>query len=162
MSIRQNKFFLLLQSKFVLLHATTHDINKILSSLNFEKDTGLDGISVKLVKLTANLIDNYLANITNKDINLKSYSENVKPCKLWTYFLKRQEKTEVKNYRPVSLLNIFSKPYEKFMHGKFTPFVNYFPSNLIDKSSRIDKTNRKLEEIFRPTQLCQNNPYGSH
>ena len=82
LSITQNKFFLLPQSKFVLLHATTLNINKILNSLNFEKDTGLEGISVKLVKLTANLIDNYLANITNNDINLKSYSENVKPCKL--------------------------------------------------------------------------------
>ena len=67
---------------------------------------------MKFIKLSANVIDNHLANIVNKGIYLNCYSENAKISNVRPIF-KKDEKTKVKNYRPVSLLNIFSKIYER-------------------------------------------------
>ena len=46
------------------------DIDKIINSLSSDKTTGPDGISVKFIKLSANVIDSHLANIINKGIYL--------------------------------------------------------------------------------------------
>ena len=73
--------------------------------LGSKKATGLYGIPVKFIKLSANVIDSHLANIINKDIDLNCFSESAKIRPIF----KKDEKTKVKNYRPVSLLNIFSK-----------------------------------------------------
>ena len=46
-------------------------------------------------------------------------------------FLKKDERPKVKNYQPSSLLNIFSKIYERFIHENLSPFVNCFLSEFI-------------------------------
>ena len=76
--------------------------------LSFHKATGPGDIPVKFIKLSANVIDSHLANIINKDIGLNCYSENAKIADVRSIF-KKDERTEVKNYRLVSLLNKFSK-----------------------------------------------------
>ena len=63
MSVTQN-------TKFKLPHATTQDMNKFINSLRSGKDTGPDGIPVKFMKLSTNVIDSHLANIINKDIDV--------------------------------------------------------------------------------------------
>ena len=44
---------------------------------------------------------------------------------------KEDEKINVKNYRPVILLNIFSKIYKRFVQENLTPFVNSFLAGFI-------------------------------
>ena len=46
---------------FDLPEANVEEINKIIRSLNTNKATETDGISVKIVKLYANVIDNHLS-----------------------------------------------------------------------------------------------------
>ena len=106
------------------------DIDKIINSLSSDKTTGPDGISVKFIKLSANVIDSHLANIRNKDIDLNCYSENAKIANVRPIF-KKDERTKVKSYRPVSLLNVFPKIYESYIHENLTPFVNLFLSEFI-------------------------------
>ena len=65
-------------SKFNLPHATTQNINKIINSLSSDMAAGPDGIPVKFIKLSANVIDSHLANIINKDIDLNCDLENAK------------------------------------------------------------------------------------
>ena len=74
---------------------------------------------MKFIKLSTGVIDRHLANIINKDIDLNCYSENGKIVNVRLIF-KKDEKTQVKNYQPVSLLNMFSKFYERFIHGNLT------------------------------------------
>ena len=52
--------------------------NKIIKSLNVNKAKGPDGISAKLIKMPANIIDFYLANIINNDVSLNIYSKHAK------------------------------------------------------------------------------------
>ena len=44
---------------------------------------------------------------------------------------KKDDRAEIKNYRPVSLLNIFSKICERFLHENFTNYVETFLSKFI-------------------------------
>ena len=60
----------------------------------------------------------------------KNYSEQTKTATVRPIF-KKDDRTKVKNYRPVSLLNIFSKIYEIFLHENLTNYVNNFLSKFI-------------------------------
>ena len=115
-------------SRFKLPHATTQDINKNINSLISDKATGSEGIPVRFIELPANVIDNHLPNIINKDIDPNFYSESAKNVR--TIF-KEDEKIKVKHYRHVSLLNIFSKICERFIHENLTPSVNSFLSDFV-------------------------------
>ena len=120
--------------------------------------TNSANIPVEFIKLSANVNDNHLANIINKDLNVNSYSENteianVKPI------LKKDERTKIKNYQPV-LLNIFSEIYKRFIHESLTLF-DFFFQNLFqptEKLAKIMKANWKLKEFFRSNNVCQSSP----
>ena len=60
----------------------------------------------------SSITDSHLANFIHKDKDLNCYSENTKIASVRLIF-KKDERTKVKNYRPVSLLNILSKIYEE-------------------------------------------------
>ena len=68
--------------------------------------------------MPADVIDTHLANIRNKNYPKNRYSE-------------MQSKTDfqkIKIYRPVSLLNIFLRVYEKFIHNNLTKYADTFLS----------------------------------
>ena len=114
-SIRKIKNLCVPENKFDLPYASTSDMNKIIKSVNVNKAKGPDGISAKFVKMSANVIDCYLANIINNDISLNKYSKHAKTATVRPIF-KKDDRTKIKNYRHVSLLNIVSKIYERFLH----------------------------------------------
>ena len=63
--------------------------------LSSDKATGPDGVPVKFIKISANVIDSHLVNIINKDIDLNCYSENTKTANVRPVF-KKDQRTEVK------------------------------------------------------------------
>ena len=115
--------------------------------LSSDKAAGPDDILVKLIKLSANVIDSHLANIINKNIDLNCYSENAKIANVRHTF-KKDERTKVKNYQPVSLLNIFSKIHERFVYENLTPFVNTFLSEFITAYRKTYSTNHVLMRLI--------------
>ena len=111
--------------------------------------------------MSANVIDSHLAIIINEDIDLNCYSENAKTANVRPIF-REDERTKVKNYRPVSLLNIFSKIYERFIHEKLTPFVNSFLSEFISAYRKTYSTNHVLIRLIENWKsLDQNNFVGA-
>ena len=117
-SYRAIKLSVTQNSKFNLPHATTQD-KKNHQYVSSDKATGPNVVPVKFIKLSTSVIDRHLAYITNKDIDLNCYSENGKVVNVRLIF-KKDEKTKVKNDQPVSLLNMFPKIYERFIHGNLT------------------------------------------
>ena len=83
-----------------------------------------------------------MVNIVNNDINLNCYSENTKIANVRPVF-KKDERTKVKNYRLVSLLNIFSKIYERF----FT-FLLFLPE-FISAYRKTYTTNQVLIRLIK-------------
>ena len=65
---------------------------------------------------------NVIANIINNDLSLNKYSKHAKTATVTPIF-KKEDRANIKNYHPVSLLNIFSKIYERFLHENLTNYV---------------------------------------
>ena len=112
-------------------------------SLDPNKATGPDGIPAKFVQMSANVIDCHLSNIIACDISKNKYSEHAKIATVRPIF-KKDDRTKIKNYRPVSLLNMFSKIYEKFLHENLTNYLNTFLSKFISAYRKSCSTSHVL------------------
>ena len=126
--------------------ATVDQINKIIRSLDAKKATGLDKIPVKVIKMSAYIIDKYLTNIINNDLLRNSFSNSAKVASVRPIF-KKGERTEIRNYRPVSILNCFSKIYERFLHNQIVSFSNEFLLDFISAYRKRFSTHHILTRL---------------
>ena len=111
---------------FTIEPATAAEINEIIKHLSPKKATGLDKILVKIVKRAANIIDSHLlTNIINNDLPRNSFSNSTKVPSVRPMF-KKNDRTNIKNYRPVSLLNCFSKFHKTFLNKQLLLFRKRF------------------------------------
>ena len=79
-----------------------------------KKATGPDTISPKLVKMPANVTDKHLYNIINMDNENYNVPDNTEVAAVRPISKKKSRK-ELEKYRLVSLLNAFSKIYERYI-----------------------------------------------
>ena len=105
--------------------AATEQTNKILKKLSPYRATGADKIPPKTVILSANIVDCYLANIINHDIDNNIFFGGAKIA-AGPYYLQKRVRDKIENYKPVNILNCFSKVYERFLHEQLKPFVETF------------------------------------
>ena len=75
--------------------------------------------------MSAYIIDKHLTNIINNDILRNSFSDSAGIASVGLIF-KKGERTEIGNYRPLSILNCFFKTYERFLHNQIGSFSNEF------------------------------------
>ena len=73
--------------------------------------------------MAADIIDQDLTNIINRDISRNALSESAKMAHVSTTF-KKLERTSKENYRPVSILNTFSKVSEKYIQEQLSPCID--------------------------------------
>ena len=83
----------------------------------------------------------------NKYISNNKFFENAKTATVRPFFKKR-DRTEIKNCRPVSLLNIFSKIYERFLHENLTNYVDTFLSKFISAYRKSYSSNHVLIRLI--------------
>ena len=83
-----------------------------------------------------------LANVVNTSFNEGVFPRSLKNARVIPIY-KEGSKTEVSNYRPISLLSAFSKIYEKLMHSRVLEF--------------LDSNNALFENQygFRPGRSCE-------
>ena len=110
---------------------TTDDILSLLRSLNVNKATGSDGISAKMLFLCDDTVILPLKIIFENILSSGTYPKLWKLANI-TPIHKKSSKQVVSNYRPISLLPICGKLFEKVV---FKYLYNYFVSNnLITKN----------------------------
>ena len=118
------------------------EVLNLLLKLNQNKSADFFGISPKFVKISAPFIHNKLATIFNLSIKTGSFPDKMKIAKVIPLF-KSGSKMEVSNYRPISLLPIFSKIFEKLMHSRI---FNFLQSNQILYSKQYGFQKNKSTE----------------
>ena len=82
---------------------------------------GPDGIRADVIKQTYSCFLAPLTFLINQSISRGYFPEELKLARVTPIF-KSGDPMEVKNYRPVSVLNVFSKIFEKIMHDKLYNF----------------------------------------
>ena len=97
-----------------LKETNPHEISLLIQSLKSSNTTDIFGISSKFVKIASLALENTLSLIFNQSLN-----EGVKIIPIH----KGDSRYIVANYRPISLLPIFSKIFEKLMYSRVMDFV---------------------------------------
>ena len=98
----------------------------IINSLkwNTSKDCkGIDGISRVIVKPVASCIAMPLTSIFNKPLELGKFPDKLKIAKISSIY-KSDDKLQINNYWPISLLPIFFKIFEKLMYNRLLEYLN--------------------------------------
>ena len=86
------------------------------------KSTGLDQFNVKLLKLAAPFVSSSLAHICNLSLNNSKFPDDWKRAKVTPIF-KSGDKSNVSNYRPISVLPIISKIIERTVHNQLYAYL---------------------------------------
>ena len=128
--------------------AKVEKVNKILRNINFRKAAEADKIPPKIVNTSTNIINSHLTNKINNDLKRNAFSNSAKVGSICPIFKGKGERTEIKNYRPVSILNCFSKVYERFIHENLTSSVTNFLSDFISAYRKGYSTNHVLLRLI--------------
>lgn len=102
-----------------------NEILKIIFSLKNKTSVGWDEVPISLIKAVANKIAEPLSDIINKCFECGIFPEKLKYSHI-TPIYKKGARTDINNYRPISVLSNFSKIFEKVINFRL---VNYFNSN---------------------------------
>ena len=113
------------QCNFKLKAVHPDVILKIISNLKSTQSCGLDNVDSKTIKLVKNELTPVITHIVNLSIQQKIFPQQWKVAKIIPLH-KKDEVIYPKNYRPVSLLPIFSKILERAI---FVQVVEYFEEN---------------------------------
>ena len=93
------------------------DVLVCLRTLDVNKATGPDGISPRLLMETAHQIAPSLCTLFNRSLDSGFLPEEWKLANIIPVF-KKGDKTHVENYRPISLLCVVSKVFERCILNK--------------------------------------------
>ena len=97
------------EEKFCLFEIDENETKKLLRNLNLNKSTGNDQIPHKLIKLAQTFLVKPLTNAINSSIRSSTFPAKAKYAAVTPLDKGGPNKTELTNYRPVSVLNAFSK-----------------------------------------------------
>ena len=101
------------------------EIEKIIKSLKAKNSSGYDQISNKILKKIYPGIIHGLEILFNKSLQNGIFPNNMK-LSIISPLYKGNTKTEIINYRPVSLLPTISKVLEKIVHIRVTKFLSKY------------------------------------
>ena len=101
---------------------TEGKILKYLNSLSPNKATGLDGLPSRFIKDGAPIIAGPLTHIINLSLIQGIIPTELKCAKIVPLY-KKNDRLSVGNYRPVSILNVFSKVIEKVVYDQVNDYL---------------------------------------
>ena len=108
-------------NKFVFEKVTTDKVEKIINNINIKKATGADGIPAKIIKCSKSIIAPQITSILNMSIDQNVFPDKLKKAQV-TPLYKKNDPLLKTNYRPVSVLCIFSKIFEKILEQQLSDF----------------------------------------
>ena len=121
---------------------------KDLKNLDIKKASGIDIISPKLVKLSADFLTPLLTKAINTSAAQNVFPENAKTASVIPLDKGNPNKNEMSNFRTVSVLNTFSKIYERVIKDQivcdiekyFSPFLYAYRKNCSSQNILISLT----------------------
>ena len=128
------------------------EVQKHLTTINTKKATGFDKIPPKLVKLSAEILSTPLSIAINNNLKYGIFPDNAKIVSFVPLDKGKSNKNEISNYRPVSILNTFSKIYEKFIKDQLVSGLHKYFSSFISayrKGYSIQHVLTRLIEEWR-------------
>ena len=133
----------LTQSRLCTLHFDEGELIKIIRNLNVHKAHGHVDISIRMIKICDKSILNPLILLFENSTKSSYYPDIWKKSNIIPVH-KKNDKQLVNNYRPISLLPIFGKIFEKIIFNRIYNFL--LEENLLNHN----------QSGFRPSNSCVN------
>ena len=133
-------------SRLDQIETNENEVQNIIKTLDIGKANGPDGISNRLIKATAIAISQPLAQLFNKSFELGKVPKSWKEANLCPIH-KKDDKSLVSNYRPISLLSCIGKVQERvvYMH-----LYRYLKTNnlLTSKNSGFKELDSAMNQLL--------------
>jgi hypothetical protein len=113
-----------------------------LKTLSSSKSTGLDGLSARFLKLSADVVAESITKILNLSLQTGIYPKQFKLAKVTPIF-KKGLKHDVNNYRPISILPIMSKIIERHVSNQIKQYLK--AHNLLHERQSGFRSNHSCE-----------------
>lgn len=111
------------QDDMVVAPVTPDEIAKIVNSMKNKKSCGYDDVPIAVIKENLDILAEPLTIFYNECISEGIFPEQLKIAKIIPLH-KKGSKTDPKNYRPISLLPILSKIFEKVIKSRLVVHLN--------------------------------------
>lgn len=99
-----------------------NEIKKIIHSLNKTNSTGYDSVCTRIIKTCADELAPWLTYFVNACFTEGIFPSSLKITVVKPLF-KSGERSDLNNYRPIALIPVLSKIFEKVMHARLTSFL---------------------------------------
>jgi len=134
-----------LDLKFGLRYVSEEEVRRALDKLKNKSSSGIDGVSAKILKSSADVLQVPLTRIVNASIEQGYFPSAWKIAKVVPLYKKGDRKDKA-NYRPVSLLPVASKVLESVVGKQLS---RYFESRgLFPKGQHGFRANRSTESAL--------------
>lgn len=149
------------EEQFEFCHININEISEILSDLKFNKSCGYDGISSRCIYECKDIILPYLVDIFNRIISNSTYPDSLKIAKIIPIPKESRAQT-VDKYRPIAILPIIDKIFEKNLHKQLSEFFgrNEMLYNLQFGFRKGCGTQHAVVNLVNYICECLDNGYG--
>ena len=132
-----------------LIHTNPHEVEEILNSLSVGEAAGPDGSKNRLLKQLSKPLSDPLSDLFNSSLAHGKVQTTWKEANITPIF-KKDDPSEISNYRPISLLNTKGKVMEKLF---INIFFNFFKDNNVITTLQSgfvpgDSTTNQLLDIY--------------
>ena len=150
-------------NKSMFLYKTTEEeVLSIMNELDNKSSSGLDYLSNILIKISSDITAPFLCDLINQSFKEGAFPKNLAEAKVIPLH-KDGDKTDENNYRPISLLSIWSKIFERVMYNRV---YDFFEKNLLFSSKQFGfrvkhSTIDALVEFIEKVRSCKDLPVFS-
>ena len=115
------------ESTFSLKVISSSDVEHELKSLNSKKANTFKNIPPKLLKENFDICNDTILRVINNGIRTSQFPNDLKLADVTPIF-KKVDSSDVKNYRPISVLPVMSKVFERILQKQITEYIDKFMS----------------------------------
>lgn len=120
-NFRRNKYY----NSMFLKPLLENEVLQEIMSLRNTRSEGYDEISTKIIKVCCNELTKILTHLINMSFLQGTFPDKLKLSIIKPLF-KKGDKDDINNYRPITLIPILSKIYERCMYRRLIDFCNKF------------------------------------
>ena len=147
-------------NKFSFFEVSQSGVEKEIKNLNVKKATTHKNISPKVLKTSAMVTAETLQQLFNQALTTGEFPSNLKNADVTPGF-KKKNPLNKENYRPVSVLPIISKVFEKLMQNQINVHIKSFlPPYLCSYRKGFNSQHALISLIERWRKSLDNKGYG--